>query len=83
MTAIVAISAAGDVVPLFLIVEYQNMILNWFGQLTLEELNQNTIFWWLTYLDWFPRKGVVVMSKNRSMKMKIIEHLVQHINRYV
>ena len=51
VTAIVDISAAGDVAPPFLIVKSRNIMLNWFEPLTLEDVNRNPTFWWLTFPD--------------------------------
>ena len=56
---------------------------SWFEPFTYEELNRDPRFLWLTKSEWFPRNAVVMMTSNGSMEMRIIRHLIEHINTFV
>lgn len=83
VTAVVAVSASGEKTPPFIVVEGKNVMSNWFDPFSFEEASNNPAFWWLTDKDWFPTKAVVMCTDNGSMEMRIIKHLIVHIDKHV
>ena len=53
---------------------------SWFEPLSVDELNHDPEFKWLT---WFLPHAVVMTSEKGSMEIRLIKHLVTHINCFV
>ena len=84
LTAVVATSAAGHVLPPFFIFEGVYQMERWF-----EPLN-DSVFTddhgnpeWYTKADWFPSEAVLVGTNRGSMDMATLPAFIQHFQRHV
>ena len=81
VSLVVAISASGRIATPVLIVEEVNVMASSIKTLAPEKLNQHPEFLRLKRNNWFPTEVVIIKSKNKSMEMQIIKHLIEHMEK--
>jgi len=78
--AIVIVSAAGHVLPPFLVYAGVNQMTKWFGPWSGEVFEDECgAAHWLSQDTWFPGNACEVRSANGSMEESLLPLLVEHI----
>jgi len=83
VTAGIAVSAVGDIAPLFLAVAGKKMS-HWLEPLNAQDFRTNIgVPHWLTTAEWFPNNTTLSVTPNGSMDQHTISEVVRHINDHV